>query len=111
MTATLNDYRIRLSRLATVCSLVAAVVFFAELSMILIFPYVSHSWLLGHPWLWKHSDDKSFERLFINSWLIAIGLLIVSIGGLGKVRRVALIVSAANVVGFPALFVALLSFS
>jgi hypothetical protein len=88
-----------------------AAVLLAELSLIPLLPHISHSWLVGHPWLWRHSDDRSFERLFINSWLAAIGLLIISLGGLGKPRRLALVVSGANVVGFPALFFALLAFS
>jgi hypothetical protein len=49
--------------------------------------------------------------LFINSWLVSIGFLIASLGGLGKLRRVAFLISVANVVGFPALFFALLVFS
>jgi hypothetical protein len=109
--STLNDYRIRLSLLTMVCSIVMAAVLLAELSSIFVSPHISHLWLVGHSWLWRHSDEKSFVRLFIDSWLAAIGLLIASLGGLGTLRRVALIVSGANVLGFPALFFALLAVS
>lgn len=106
---TWNDYRRGLSVLITVCSIVMAVVLLAELSLIPMWSHISRPWLISHPWLLRHSDDKSQLRLFIDSWVTAIGMLLLSLGGLGKRRRVSILVSGANVVGFPALFLALLA--
>jgi len=107
--STLNDCRLQLSRLVTVCSIVIAVVLLAELSLIPMWPHISRPWLIAHPWLWRHADDKSVLRLFIDSWFIAIGFLLVSLAGSGKLRWMSFIISAANVVGFPLLFFALLA--
>jgi hypothetical protein len=105
----LSDYRLQLSRIITVCSIVMTVVLLAELSMIPAWPHIPRPWLISHPWLWRHSDDKSLLSLFIDSWAVAIGLLFISLGGLGKLRRVSFLISGANVIGFPALFFALLT--
>jgi hypothetical protein len=86
-----------------------AAVLLAELSLIPMLSYISRPWLFSHPWLWRHSDDRTLLHLFIDSWATAIGMLLLSLGGLGKLRRVSFLISAANVVGFPALFLALLS--
>ena len=105
----LNDYRLRLSRIITVCSIVMTVVLLAELSLIPVWPHISRPWLISHPWLWRHSDDKSLLRLFIDSWFVATGLLSLSLGGLGKLRWMSFLISSANAIGFPALFFALLT--
>jgi len=105
----LNAYRLRLSGLVTVCSIVMAAALLTELSLIPIWPHISRPWLISHPWLWRHSDDKSLLRLFVDSWAMAIGLLVISLGGLGKRRWVAFLISSANVLGFPALFFTLLA--
>ena len=105
----LNDYRLRLSFLITICSIVMAMVLLAELSLMPMWPHISRPWLISHLWLWRHSDDKRLLRLFIDSWFMAIGVLFVSLGGLGKLRWVSFTISGANVVGFPALFFALLA--
>ena len=107
--STLNDYRIWLSRLVTVSSIAMAVVLLAELSLIPMWPHISRPWLIAHSWLWRHSDDKSLLRLYIDSWTTAIGLLLISLGGSGKLRRVSFLISGANVIGFPALFLVLLT--
>jgi hypothetical protein len=85
------------------------VVLLAELSLIPVWPHISRPWLISHPWLWRHSDDKSLLRLFIDSWSVAIGLLVISLGGLGRLRWVSFLISGANVIGFPTLFFALLT--
>jgi hypothetical protein len=80
----------------------------AELSLIPVWPHISRPWLISHQWLWSHSDDKSLLRLYIDSWFVAMGLLVISLGGSGRLRWVPFLISGTNVIGFPALFFALL---
>jgi hypothetical protein len=106
-----NNYRLRLSALMSVLSIVMSAVLFAELFLIPLSSHISRPWLFSHPWLWRHSDDRTLLHLFINSWVTAIGMLLLSLGGLGKLRRVSILLSGANVVGFPTLFWAALVLS
>jgi hypothetical protein len=108
MTA-LDYYRLRLSQITLVCSVAVAIVLLAELSLIPVWSHISRAWLHAHPWLWRHSDDKSLLRLFIDSWAVAIGLLFISLVGLGKCKQKSFAVSVSSVIGFPALFFGLLA--
>ena len=104
-----EEYRLRLSQMTLVCSILAAAVLILELSIIPALPYISRTWLHAHPWLWRHYDDRSLLRVYINSWFVSIVLFLISLIGLGKCRRRSFIICALNVVGFPALFFGLLA--
>lgn len=105
----LDQHRLQLSRITLVCSVVIAVVLLLELSIIPMWSHISRPWLRAHPWLWRHSDDKSLLRLFVDSWLTAIGLLIFSLVGFGKDRQRSFVISISSVIGFPTLFFGLVA--
>jgi hypothetical protein len=60
------------------------------------------AFLHEHMWLWLHSDDKHMVRVFIDSWLFALGVFLISLFLTGPKRKVSLIVAGMNVVAFPA---------
>jgi hypothetical protein len=72
-------------------------------------PHISRTWLQAHPWLWQHSDDRTQVRLYIDSWFVAIAFFVIAWLGAGSYRRRSLIVSGANILGFPALLFTLLA--
>ena len=102
-------FRSRLSQIIFAVSLILALVLSLELALIPAWPHISRTWLRVHPWLWQHSDDKTLVRLYIDSWFMAIVLFVLAWLGFGSYRRRSLIVSGANIVGFPAVFFTLLA--
>jgi hypothetical protein len=105
----MTAFRSKASQVILAVSLVLAVVLLLELALTPTWPHISRTWLRDHPWLWSHSDDKTLLRLYIDSWFVALVLFVLAWLGAGSYKRRSLIVSGANIVGFPALFVALFS--
>ena len=105
----MTAFRSRLSQITFAVALILAVILLLELALIPAWPHISRTWLQAHPWLWQHSDDRTQVRLYIDSWFVAIAFLVIAWLGGGSYRRRSLIVSGANIVGFPALFFTLLA--
>ena len=104
----LDEFRLGLSRATLVGSAILAVVLLLELSLIPFWSHISRTWLHAHPWLWRHSDDRSLLHLYFDSWFAAIITFFISLVGLGPYRRKSFIAAASNLIGFPTLFFGLL---
>lgn len=103
--------RSRVSQIIFAVALALAVVLMLELALIPGWPHILRRWLLTHPWLRQHSDDKTLLRLYIDSWFTTIMLFAFAWLGAGPYRRRSLIVSGANLIGFPVLFFTSLAFT
>jgi len=76
-------------------------IFVAEVVSLHFLNHATKAFLTAHPAIWRFRDDRAELKIFVRTWLSAVGLLVLTLFGSGTKRTISLSISSLIVMAIP----------
>ena len=97
----IDGLRQRLSSITFALAFVLIAIFASEFVLFHFLDHASKPFLMAHPAIWSYRNGKAEIKVFLRTWMAAIGILALAFFGSGTKRKTSLLLNSSAVVGIP----------